>query len=103
MAAVAQVAGTHDREGIEEIFGPDATEVLWSGDPVADRANGQLVRQMILDRVAFDEEGDTAIAMIGPEGWPFPIPLVKARGGWRFDLDAGEQELINRRVRDWRK
>jgi hypothetical protein len=98
MMAVTEVAGRSDREGLEEVFGPRATEVLWSGDPVADRADGRLVRQMILERVMFAEDDGTAIAMIGPEGWPFPIPLVKVKGGWRFDLDAGEQELINRRV-----
>jgi hypothetical protein len=98
MAAVAAVVGTGNREGFEEILGPRATDVLESGDPVADRADGQLVRRMILEHVEFAEDGDTAVAIIGQESWPFPIPLVKVKGGWRFDLDAGEQELLNRRV-----
>lgn len=98
MAAVADVAGTGDREGFEEIFGSRATEVLGSGDPVADRADGRLVRQMILERVDFVGDDERTIAVIGVESWPFPIPLVEVKDGWRFDMEAGESEVANRRV-----
>ncbi len=33
-----------------------------------------------------------------PSSWPFPIPLVKAAGGWQFDTEAGLEELLNRRI-----
>ncbi|HWX20532.1 MAG TPA: DUF2950 domain-containing protein, partial [Candidatus Binatia bacterium] len=34
----------------------------------------------------------------GADAWPFPIPLAKADGQWRFDTEAGRQEVLNRRV-----
>jgi len=35
---------------------------------------------------------------VGPNSWPFPIPLVKVTGGWQFDTAAGSEELLNRRI-----
>ncbi len=96
--AVADVAGTGDRKQIDEIFGAGATEVIWSGDPAADRANGLLAKEMILTRVEFEQRGDDLVASVGSENWPFPIPLVHVKGGWRFDLAAGKEELLNRRI-----
>ena len=98
MKAVADLAGTGDQQRAEEIFGSEAMEVISSGDPVADRADGLRVKQMILDRVEFEGSEDEVVAVVGEDRWPFPIPLVRARSGWRFDLEAGEEELLNRRI-----
>jgi hypothetical protein len=99
MHTVADVAGTGDAESLETIFGPDATDVLWSGDPVTDRQDGQRVKEMIKERLEFTETGEgTTVAVIGNDRWDFPIPLVRDPDGWRFDLEAGREELHNRRV-----
>jgi len=45
------------------------------------------------------EQGDAkAILVVGRELWPVPIPLVKEAAGWRFDTDAGLEELQARRI-----
>ena len=36
--------------------------------------------------------------MIGHESWPFPVPLVKTTRGWVFDVVAGKEELLDRRI-----
>jgi len=44
-------------------------------------------------------EGDAkAMLVTGPNDWPMPIPLVKKADGWRFNADAGEEEIIARRI-----
>jgi len=44
-------------------------------------------------------EGDhKAVLEVGKDEWPFPIPLVKVADGWRFDTQAGEQEVLARRI-----
>jgi len=44
-------------------------------------------------------EGDKkAVLEVGKDAWPFPIPLVKVADGWRFDTQAGEQEVLARRI-----
>jgi hypothetical protein len=35
---------------------------------------------------------------VGADDWPLPIPIVKKRGGWRFDTEAGREELLRRRI-----
>jgi hypothetical protein len=53
MEAVAKVAGLHDQAQIDDLFGPGATEVLWSGDDVADREGALRVKAMIESGVTF--------------------------------------------------
>lgn len=41
---------------------------------------------------------DKTVLYVGKEDWPFPIPLVKKQGSWRFDTNEGRQELLARRI-----
>jgi len=41
---------------------------------------------------------DLAVLVLGLKAWPFPIPLVQKNGSWRFDTDAGVEEIVNRRI-----
>jgi hypothetical protein len=43
---------------------------------------------------------DRAILSIGEEDWPFPVPLVRASGRWRFDTAEGKEEILARRIGD---
>ena len=38
------------------------------------------------------------VLLIGSDNWPFPIPLVQHQGQWHYDLAAGKEEIINRRI-----
>jgi hypothetical protein len=39
-----------------------------------------------------------AVLAVGKEGWTLPVPLVKGAAGWAFSLEAGETELLARRI-----
>ena len=44
-------------------------------------------------------ERDGSVTLyIGAENWPFPIPIVEKNGAWRFDVEAGQQEIRFRRI-----
>jgi len=44
-------------------------------------------------------EGDAkAMIEVGTKGWTLPIPIVKAKTGWKFDTRAGALELRTRRI-----
>jgi hypothetical protein len=46
-----------------------------------------------------EEQGEAkAVLVIGRERWPVPVPLVKDAAGWRFDTEAGLEELRARRI-----
>ncbi|HSO80186.1 MAG TPA: DUF2950 family protein, partial [Chromatiaceae bacterium] len=70
-----------------------------SGDPVADAAaRAWFVEHAQISAQIEDETGDSALLVIGPDDWPFPIPLAKDDQGWFFDTAAGLEELLNRRI-----
>jgi hypothetical protein len=54
---------------------------------------------LVREGLAFEDIGpDRKLALLGREGWELPIPLVREAGGWRFDVWAGREEILNRRV-----
>lgn len=88
-----------DQQALLEVFGTDAKRILSSGDEVADRAELQRFREAFEEQHELISDGkDRLLLTIGQQQWPFAIPLVKTKAGWHFDTEAGEQELLNRRV-----
>jgi len=97
--AWSDLIGKKDVERVEAIFGPGSFELFKSGDDGDDQADRERVKAMILAGVAFEDfDENTKIALLGEEAWPWPIPLVRDGGGWRFDTAAGREELLNRRI-----
>jgi len=97
--AIGEVAATGDAKKAEEILGAEGMEVLKSGDEAADKADAEMVRTLITQKVAFeDASGGGKVAVLGNDAWPFPIPLVQEGDRWRFDMEAGKDEIVNRRV-----
>jgi hypothetical protein len=97
--ALIAAAKSSDLAAATDILGPDTKQVISSGDPVADKSG---LEQFIagydrMHRLAYDSEGHV-ILYIGAVNWPFPIPIVKRRGGWQFDTPAGLKELLYRRI-----
>ncbi len=91
--------GSADNSWIEEMFGPGSLDLFSSGDEADDQREGQRVKEMIAEKVDLDEiDADTVVALLGEQAWPFPIPLVQHDAGWRFDTEAGRDELLNRRI-----
>jgi hypothetical protein len=92
---------THDTKKLQEIFGPDSDDVLFSGDPVDD----QLIQDQFLRafderrRLSFNDE-DSVTLLVGNDDWPMPIPIVKNQSGksWIFDTASGKDEVITRRI-----
>jgi hypothetical protein len=81
------------------IFGPDAKEILYSGDDVADKQTREefLEKYDQMHRLVTDTDG-TVTLYIGAENFPFPIPLVKKNGVWLFDTTAGKKDILYRRI-----
>lgn len=83
---------------LRDIFGPQV-EQLQTGDEVADRAALQRFLEAAEEGTEIEtQREDYAVVVLGADQWPFPIPLVKEEPGWRFDTDAGLQELLNRQI-----
>jgi hypothetical protein len=50
-----------------------------------------------MHRLVHRTDGSVVIN-VGPENWPFPVPIVPQEGGWRFDPRAGLREVVFRRI-----
>jgi hypothetical protein len=89
-------------DGMEEllaIFGPEGSDLVASSDPTTTRRNREVFRVAAAERWSLeDKSSDTKVLVIGNEGWPFPVPLVKTPSGWRFDTAAGREEVLARRI-----
>ena len=74
-------------------------EVTSSGDEVEDKLEREQFTQKYQEMHRLVQEADgSTVLYIGAENWPFPIPLVSKNGVWRFDSDAGKQEILFRTV-----
>jgi len=99
MHALGDLAGSGDTEKTKEMFGADSLDLFHSGDDAADHEDAMRVKAMIQEKVAFEDlDEKTKAAVIGNEEWIFPLPLVLENGRWRFDVAAGREELLNRRI-----
>lgn len=87
------------QKAILAILGPAAGRLVSSGDPVAEREARQRLASSYADAHRIEtEKGETAVIVLGKNEWPYPIPLVKIGANWRFDVSAGLQEIIDRRI-----
>jgi hypothetical protein len=101
-AAAAFVAALEkdDLATAGRLLGEGADELLNSGDPVADETARSKVVEAYQAKQALVDDGDgRKTLVIGANDWPLPVPIVKtADGRWKFDGEAGIDELIYRRV-----
>jgi hypothetical protein len=96
--ALIDAAASDGREALLNVLGSDL-DGLVSDDPVADAADRRRFVELSQEAAHLeDETADSAILVIGPEDWPFPIPLAKDDRGWFFDTQAGLEELLDRRI-----
>ena len=88
-----------DLAEVMAIFGPDAQALVDTSDPVTARRNQQVFSVAFSEYWRVDAAGlGRATLVVGFEEWPFPIPLVKDGGEWRFDTAAGKEEILARRI-----
>ena len=101
VAALLAAAETFDTSALEAIFGPDGNDIIHTGEPARDKklAADFVVKAHEKQEIDIDPKNpDRAQLIVGPDDWPFPVPLVKRGGKWLFDSKAGLREILNRRI-----
>lgn len=87
-----------NRVGLGTILGP-AASVLVNPDEVQGAAEFAEFSAAFNSTNRLVRESESRMMLeVGPNAWPFPIPLVKVPNGWQFDTAAGVEELLNRRI-----
>jgi hypothetical protein len=98
-SAFVAAAKADDVSKLLTVLGPDGEDIVSSGDEVDDKATRQRFVAAYDAKHQIALEGDNkAIMVIGQEDYPFPIPLMRKNGMWRFDTAAGREEILSRRI-----
>jgi Protein of unknown function (DUF2950) len=97
--AVVAALQNNDEKAVLEILGPDATQIVSSGDPTEDAESHANFVRKYEEMHRFLKEPDGSVTLyIGAENWPTPIPLVMKGNLWFFDSEAGKREILFRRI-----
>jgi hypothetical protein len=97
VTALVAALKAHDRAQLTPILG-NAGEWISSGDAVADRAAAERFVASYETKHSITRDGDSAKLTVGADDYPFAFPIVKVGERWRFDTDAGKDELLARRI-----
>jgi len=97
--ALVTAARSGDPAQLGPILGSQAKELIASGDL------GQ-EKQVLADFVkAYSQKHSISVEAQGIEylqvglgNWPFPFPIVRDGKMWYFDIDRGNEEIVDRRV-----
>ena len=99
--SLLQAAEAFDIGALTQILGPDSKDVLTSEDPVQDknRAMAFVAKAKEKNTLGIDPKNpNQAILTVGNGDFSLPIPIVKKKGKWMFDMKTGREEILNRRV-----
>jgi hypothetical protein len=93
-----QAVQTNNEATIAKILG-GPTELTSSRDAGQDRLDREIFvrKYQEMHRLGRESEGSVTL-YIGAENWPFPIPLIEKNVAWHFDSDAGQKEVLFRRI-----
>jgi hypothetical protein len=99
--ALIAAAEKYDVAELKQIFGPDGRDIVETGEGVRDKEQATAFAAQAREKksVAVDPKTRTrAFLSVGPDDWPFPVPIVKRGARWSFDAKAGRQEVLYRRI-----
>lgn len=98
VAALVAAVSTDDTDAVRVIFGPAAADLANPDRVQATNEHRAFVSAFNQTNRIVRESDAQCVLEIGPDSWPFPVPLVKRDGQWFFDTEAGKEELLNRRI-----
>jgi Protein of unknown function (DUF2950) len=98
--AIYTAASQGDSNVLLAIFGPEAKELIFSGDPVQDKAALDLFSSRYDEMHRWSKVADGGVVLaVGAENYPFPFALLKnASGQWYFDTASAKEEIVVRRI-----
>ena len=96
--ALVTAAENNDTNAMHAIFGPEGQKLVSPDAVQAAEAYNMFVKRLTQRAQLVTNSDDTITMQIGADAWPFPIPLVQQGTQWLFDTDAGQQEILNRRI-----
>jgi len=88
----------HDQKALIDILGEAGRPLVFSVDPVSDRANSARFVAEYDQRHHLHAGGGKVVLHVGTDDFPLAIPLVPDGPSWRWDAEAGKEEILARRI-----
>ncbi|HEY3064949.1 MAG TPA: DUF2950 domain-containing protein [Methylomirabilota bacterium] len=96
--ALIDAVRANDRKALAEILGEHGRALVFSGDEVADRNIRALFIAEYDKAHRLEGGGGKVVLYVGADDFPFPIPLIPDGPSWRWDAEAGREEILKRRI-----
>jgi Protein of unknown function (DUF2950) len=99
--ALVDAASKNDTAAMLKIFGPEAKDIMETGDPEAEKTGRAEFARRAGEKMRIEVNPgnpDRATVVIGQDDWPLPVPLIRQGGKWRFDASRGRYEILARRI-----
>jgi len=97
--SLVEAAKSGDPAQLEPLLGPQAPQLIAAGDAGS-------AKELLAGFVkAYGEKHSLSVEaqgfehlQVGSADWPFPFPIVRDGKVWYFDVDRGNQEILDRRI-----
>ena len=98
-AAMASALEKGTDAAIVELLGDAHNDELFTDDEASEQENRKRAFEAAKEQMILrEDDAETRTVLIGKDEWPVPFPIVKDDKGWHFDLEAGLDELLARRI-----
>ncbi len=95
-SALAEALSQQNEAALSKVLGDNWQQFLPT-DGIDPSAVDRFQRDWQVKHVIV-QQGDNAWLDVGSEAWRLPVPIVKTSQGWRFDMAAGEEEILTRAI-----
>ena len=98
VSALVTATAAQSGEALRAIFGPVAAELQNPDRVQATNEFNTFTAALNATNLLVHESDTKCVLEVGPNFWPFPVPIVKQDGRWFFDTAAGKEEIFHRRI-----
>jgi hypothetical protein len=99
--AAVQAAAADDVPALMAIFGPDGKDIISSGDAVQDDKGRNEFVKLAREKTTITKDPSDPHRVwvsVGPNGWPYPVPIDEKNGKWMFNSKEGRFEILLRHI-----
>jgi len=97
-SALASAVKSGAKRDLLKVLGANGEDIIDSGDEVADKESREKFLAAYDARHSVKVDGKKASLILGADDFPFPVPLIRTKTGWEFDIDSGRDEILYRRI-----
>jgi len=95
------LAASQGPTALLQLLGPEAKDLVNSGDAVQDQKDREDFIRRAREKVAFVKDPSDPLVLrvlIGNDAFPAAIPLMGKAGAWTWDVEGGKYEILVRHI-----